>query len=244
MTRQPAMANNVTEFTDAIRLFYRLFYSNEEVAKYNFEKFAELQQPIARINAQPSNDAVKKKTPDEMSGLEPVIFLAKGAHVMLTMNLWTDVGLCNAAAGIIVDFIYAVNTQPPDLPIAVILKFDDYAGPSLSNTLPGCVPICPITITSDISEGVHERQQLPVKLAYAITIHKSQGLTLSKAWIDIGKNERTPGITYVAISRVRTLSSCIIQPMTFERLTSLKRSAGIQFRIREETRLYKLSQNT
>ena len=164
---------------------------------------------------------------------------------MLTMNLLTDVGLCNGATRIIVDFIYADNMQPPDIPIAVIVKFDDYKGPSLSNVLPGCVPMCPITITCDISEGVHERQQLPLKLSWAITIHKSQGLTLSKAWIDIGKTERTPGITctYVAVSRVRTLSSCIIEPMTFERLASLKKSAGIQFRIQEENRLDKLSQN-
>lgn len=160
---------------------------------------------------------------------------------MLTMNLWTDVGLCNGATGFVVDFIYANNQQPPDLPIAVIVKFDDYAGPSLSNVLPGCLPICPITITSDISQGVHERQQLPLKLPWAITIHKSQGLTLSKAWTDIGKSERTPGITYVAVIRVRNLLSCIIEPMTFERLTSLKKSVGIQFSIEEETRLEKLS---
>lgn len=68
-----------------------------------------------------------------------------------------------------------------------------------------------------------------------MTIHKSQILTPSKAWIDIGKTEATTGITYGAVGRVRTLSSCIIQPVRFERLTSLKKSVGIQFRIQEET---------
>ena len=240
LTRQPSLANNIAEFSNAIRLYY----SNDEVAKYNSEKLSALHQPVAMINARHSSQAAKNSSPDEMSGLEPVVFLAKGAHVMLTMNLWTDVGLCNGATGVVVDFIYSTNQQPPNLPIAVIVKFDDYTGPSINNELPHCVPICPITVISDTLGGVHERQQLPLKLAWAITIHKSQGLTLSNTWIDIGKSERTPGISYVAISRVKTLSSCIIEPMTFERLTSLKKSANLKFRLDEEKRLDELAEQT
>ena len=137
-----------------------------------------------------------------MSGLE-LVFLAKGAHLILTMNLWTDIGLCNGATGTIVEFIYASNQQPPDLPIAIIVKFNDYTGPSLTNRIPGCVPICPICNTLD---GLQERQQLPLKIAWVITIHKNRGLTLSKAWIDIGKSEKTAGVSYTAISPIKMLS--------------------------------------
>lgn len=45
---------------------------------------------------------------------------------MLTMNLWTEAGLCNDATGIVEDFIYANNQEPPDLPVAVIVKFDSF----------------------------------------------------------------------------------------------------------------------
>lgn len=183
----------------------------------------------------------KKASADEMSGLEPVVFLAKGAHIMLTLNLWIYVVLCNGATGTVVEFIYAINQQPPDLPIAVIVMFDDYTGPSISNNIEQCVPICSIAIVSDTLGTVNEKQQTPLKLAWAITIHKSQGLTLTNAWIDTGKNERTPGIFYFAISRVKTLSSWIIEPMTFERLTSLKKSPGFQHRLQEESRLDKLA---
>ena len=237
LTRQPSKAENIAEFQYATRLYF----SNEEVANYNFHQLAELHQPIARIDARHSSDLAKKASPDQMSGLEPSIFLSKGAKIMLTMNLWTDVGLCNGATGTVVDFIYANNQQPPDLPVSIIVKFDNYSGPSINDTMPGYVPICPITVTSDTLDGVHERQQLPLKLAWAITIHKSQGLTLPKAWIDIGHTEKTAGISYVAISRVRTLSTCIIEPMTFERLTSLKRSINLKFRLEEERRLNNLS---
>ena len=63
----------------------------------------------------------------------------------------------------------------------------------------------------------------------ALTIHKSKGLTLAKSCIDIGKSERTTGVSYVAISRVKSLDSCFIEPMTYERLSSLKSSANLQY---------------
>ena len=154
----------------------------------------------------------ERSPPEEMSGLQPTIFIAKGAKVMLTMNLWTDAGLCNGATWTVIHIIYAVNECPPALPIAVVVCFDNYQGPSIS-ALPNCVPICPITVSQHDLHGYHERQQLPLKLAWAMTIHKSQRLTLQKAWIDIGSNEKVAGITYVALSRVRNLSSCVIEPM-------------------------------
>ena len=106
------------------------------------------------------------------------------------------------------------------------------------------MPICPITVSVQSVDGFHERQQLPLKLAYALTIHKSQGLTIQKAWIDIGKSERTPGVSYVAISRVKTLPSCVIEPMTFQRLVTLKSSSALQYRLDEEARLDLIAQAT
>ena len=69
-------------------------------------KLKSLNQPIAMIKARHSLGA-QTLSADDMGGLEPVIYLSKGAKVMLTMNLWTDVGLCNGAIGTVLDFVYA-----------------------------------------------------------------------------------------------------------------------------------------
>ncbi len=73
LTRQPSNFQNLTDFQHATRLYF----SNEEVANYNFEQLLGLCQPIACINAFHASAVAKKASADEMSGLEPAIFLAK-----------------------------------------------------------------------------------------------------------------------------------------------------------------------
>ncbi|WP_409432264.1 ATP-dependent RecD-like DNA helicase [Litorimonas sp. RW-G-Af-16] len=49
-------------------------------------------------------------------------------------------------------------------------------------------------------------QQIPLILAWAVTIHKAQGLTLEDVRIDLGRGAFAAGQTYVALSRARTLA--------------------------------------
>ena len=106
--------------------------------------------------------------------------------------------------GIVQDIIF--NDQgSPYLPTVVFVSFDNYEGPTIT-ALDGTevVPIVPIRHTWESKNGsVCSRLQLPICLAWAITVHKSQRLTLPKAKIDLGTKEFATDLSFVAVSRVR-----------------------------------------
>lgn len=124
--------------------------------------------------------------------------MAKDAQVMLTSNLWQQVGLCNGARGIIDSLLYAQGHKPPNLPIAIMVKFTHYTGTPFIQNKPKCIPISPIVYEWHNGIKTLSRQQLPLRLSYAMTIHKSQGQTMTKAVIDIGNKEMAAGCTFVA----------------------------------------------
>ena len=56
-----------------------------------------------------------------------------------------------------------------------------------------------------VAVPVAEFQQIPLRLAWAVTVHKAQGQTYDEVIIDMGRGAFSPGQTYVALSRVRSL---------------------------------------
>ena len=63
------------------------------------------------------------------------MFLSKNAEVILTCNLWAEVGLCNGSFGMVEQFLYAEAAGLPSLPVAVLVHFPGYTGPDFLSML-------------------------------------------------------------------------------------------------------------
>ena len=233
MTQTPTHVQDLSPFATALHLIPTV----EAVVEHNVTQLHASGQPIATIKAVHTGANASKAPADDAGGLEAVICLANSARVMLTSNLWIDVGLVNGAMGTIQAICYRTG-GPPDLPIAVMVQFDRYSGPTLHD---GTVPITPLRRTWSSSGGQCSRLQLPLKLAWAVTIHKSQGLTLDKVVIDVGKREFSTGLTFVACSRVRQLRDLLFSPpFPFQRLACLANSCRLKERQEEDARMLSL----
>jgi ATP-dependent DNA helicase PIF1 len=122
----------------------------------------------------------------------PELTLAVGAQVMLLKNM-QEIGLVNGSRGVVTGWSGPAEAQIP------LVKFKNGVEMPIENA------------TWELSEykGVF-RRQIPLRLAYAITIHKAQGATLDCALVDIGGRTFEYGQAYVALSRVRDLESLYI----------------------------------
>ena len=123
---------------------------------------------------------------DSDAPYDPQLTLCVGAQVMLLVNLDQERGLVNGSRGVLTGY------SPGGLPIVKFLSCRD----------PVLVDRANWWLTDAGGIG---RSQIPLRIAYAITIHKSQGATLDSALVDIGSSTFEYGQAYVALSRVRTL---------------------------------------
>ncbi len=113
----------------------------------------------------------------------------------------------NGSAGQIVD--YNVNTQT----VAIILDSKKYIEVTLKMWLNKEQDIVKDPCTGDERVEmvpVGSFSAMPFRLGYATTIHKSQGMTLDKVFIDLGQQLFAPGQLYTALSRCRSLDSICI----------------------------------
>jgi ATP-dependent DNA helicase PIF1 len=119
---------------------------------------------------------------------ERCLKLRVGTHVMCiaNINLGGELQIANGSQGVVVSF------NQKNLPY---IKFNNIEEPILIDYY---------IWKSEFNKRVG-LMQLPLIYSWAITIHKSQGLTLENAIIDIGSNIFADGQTYVALSRVKSL---------------------------------------
>ncbi|XP_034240282.1 uncharacterized protein LOC117644774 [Thrips palmi] len=222
-------------FEDAMRLFAK----KATVKAYNKKKLSTIRDnhgayvPVLKIPAKHNNKHAALGKSSDADGLEKEIYLAKGCKVMLRHNLWVEKGLVNGTIGYVHDILFDENTNASNgMPAVIMCTFPSYTGPSL---IPGenVVPIRTMSASwTDDQNTKCTRQQFPLVVAYACTIHKSQGMTLDKVVIDIEDREFSGGLSYVAFSRVRRLNNLLIYPFLMKRLSNLRDPKRIAAQVR------------
>ncbi|MGI9458976.1 MAG: hypothetical protein ACR2NF_03165, partial [Pirellulales bacterium] len=201
---------------------------------------------MAKIDASHTDCPEGSSVPaDNAGGLEPRILLGKAAKVMLTSNINIGVGLCNGTTGVVKEIIYRPSSSAPALPLCVLCEFPKYTGPCFVPGQPKLVPVVPVTRRIETPGSRGTRTMLPLRLAWAITIHKAQGLTLDKVVLDIGSKEFSIGLMFVGLSRVRKLKDILLAPFPFSRLRQIARDSRgrdkMRYLKREDRRLRAMS---
>lgn len=71
-----------------------------------------------------TTNSIEYVTVDEW--LENEIIMCKGKHIMLRTKIWIEACLVNGALGKITNIIYSPNSKPPELPLYVTTRVDNY----------------------------------------------------------------------------------------------------------------------
>ena len=173
----------------------KLCLNNKDLEFFEYE----LQFDILKKNLKFVDEKIKKNciAPQNLQ-------LCLGAQVMLLYNIDLDIGLANGSRGVITKF-------EDDLPVVKFMNGVE----------------CPINYQEWIIEENNEKilsiTQIPLKVAYAITVHRSQGLTIDFAELDLSDIFEY-GQAYVALSRVKTLEGLSIRNLNIKKIIANKKA--------------------
>lgn len=198
----------VVKFDNALRIFPK----NQQVDDHNYRHMDQLGRPVVGLRATGSGVHWDKARSSDAFGLDMYVPVCLGARVMCSQNLCTQWGLVNGAIGTVEDIVWKEGADcKADRPHLIMVHFNNYTGPAVYQTDDGrtLVPVFVTTRRFNYKGLEVERTQFPLFMAFAITVHKSQGATLARAVIKIADKEFTPGLTYVALSRVKTLDGIL-----------------------------------
>lgn len=197
----------------------RLLTTNADVDRIND---AELERLDADAYEYEMETTGSKKYVEQLtrSCLAPeVLVLKKGAHVMCIKN--------------------SQNGRYANGTLGIVTGFDEDEYPIVKLNNGKTITILPDTW--ELIDGDKRRatlKQLPLRLAWAITVHKSQGMTLDGAHIDL-RRAFVEGMGYVALSRVKSMNQLALDGLNGMALktSSLARQIDMELRDRSQKAL-------
>lgn len=181
-----------------------LFTKNHDVASINAAQLNKLSTEcrvfLAKTVARPPRMAAETLEMvvaklDKDAPYEAELHLKVQSQVMLLVNQDPAAGLVNGSRGIVTGF------SADGMPLVRFLN-----GPAHAVR----VVAAEWSSEAEVEADAVKREQIPLRLAYALTIHKAQGASLDSALIDVGESTFEYGQAYVALSRVRSMESLYI----------------------------------
>ncbi|XP_073287601.1 uncharacterized protein [Primulina huaijiensis] len=241
--------SEIRSFEDAIRLYPTGAMVNE----FNHGCQRDSKQPILKVSAtHKTTDAIAAAATGSQAGqLEAQLDLCIGCKLMILENLWTERGIVNGTQCRLYDIVWRPGTDPrkdPPLCLLVAVPKESYGGPyveeySFRGLSYAVVPIFRSKRDFWLNGETRYRTQFPVKLAYALTIHKAQGMTLPKAVLNLTQGTKNVSVYYVGVSRVKRLEDVMFEEaFDLERLTAATTALQEMRQQDEEDDLYSSSQ--
>jgi ATP-dependent DNA helicase PIF1 len=189
--------------TDAIQPT-RLVSHNDQADRINKIELDKIQVPVHTFKAKyKGTDQLKIEFLKKNCVAYDTLNLKVGSHVMMLRNTYSEQGIINGSVGIVKD----ISTYP-------IVMFEN------GEEILIAPEVWALERYDDVLEKVVTEasiEQIPLIFSWAITIHKSQGMTLNKIRCDLSK-VFTYGQSYVALSRVKTLDGLYIDDIDFNKI--------------------------
>ena len=176
------LRSRVAQFPDAN--LTRLFTHNAQVDKWNRYRLDEIEGDPTVYEAELAGPESQQRFLIDNLLTPQRLELKRGARVMFTVNS-AEGGFVNGRTGTVADLGFG----------NILVESDG-----------DMIEVEPFTWHYDSRDRRSASfTQFPLRLAFSATIHKSQGITLDSAYIDV-RAAREPGQAYVALSRVRSLA--------------------------------------
>ena len=192
-----------------------IFPTNDEVNQHNATTVSTLHPDIIMLDAHdhkkdPRTGRMERLRAPLKGGkydLVDSLHVAEGARVMITKNIDVDDGLVNGSFGTVVRIVTGKQGETEVVRMLGLQLDNPNAGQKSCRKIPGgpnnAVYIERIEESLSNHKGVI-RRQFPMKLAYASTIHRVQGMTVDELVVYM-QNIKSAGMAYVALSRTTSL---------------------------------------
>ncbi|XP_062581095.1 uncharacterized protein LOC134242909 [Saccostrea cucullata] len=206
-----------------------VFSTNDEVNTFNLSMLKRSCEDLLEIDAQDfrkdktSGKLVPRNKPMTRSrsdGLPSSLLLSVHARVMLTRNCDVEDGLVNGVMGHICRFSFVENSEEIVKAIGVVFDNKEVGKKTGQYTRDGNMVFIE-RVQEEIKDKATTvvRHQFPIRLSWACTAHKVQGMTTDKVVVNLDK-AFAPGQAYVALSRVTSKLGLFIDtedPVRFQK---------------------------